>query len=237
LKKENKKEIQIKNENNEKEEYKKEKKDEPIKEKKSDVEINQINQKNNINNLNPIEKNVKNEKISKITLKKKELELLKKKEENYINIINSLSDIKKAEIKNIEKQINKQNIKNQNIEEGINVSGTDSKIEYELNPELKLENGFAYIVHLVENHIILLKLEFFKSLINSRKKKINKISSLSLNKQRTFIRYNSKKVKYEDLNPKKRKSTYVSGKDMSKFQKEVETNHNNKNFYTNFNGI
>lgn len=178
LKNENKKEIQIKNnENIIKEEYNKEKKDEPIKEKKNheeNIQINQTNNISNINNINPFEKNIKNEKMSKITLKKKEIELLKKKEENYININNSLSDIKKAEIRNIEKQINKQKIKNQNIGEGINVSGTDSKIEYELNPEMKLENGLAYIVHLVENHIILLKLEFFKSLFNLKKKKILK---------------------------------------------------------------
>ena len=108
-KKEKNKEIKIKNETDEKGGNYEEKKDEPIKEKNNDGEMNhakQEKQENQVNNINNLENNINNKTINKITLKKKEIELLKKKEENYVNIINSLTDIKKAEIKNIENQIN-----------------------------------------------------------------------------------------------------------------------------------
>ena len=76
------------------------------------------------------------EKKQKISSKIKKLEILKKKEEKYLDIINLQSKIRKKNIKRIENQINRQANKNENINKGINKSETDSKVDNGLDPDI-----------------------------------------------------------------------------------------------------
>jgi hypothetical protein len=136
----------------------------------------EIKNKRKINNPSMLKKNnyFEQEKSNKISFKKIKLEMLKKKEENNLNIINLQSKIKQEHIRNLENQLDKQNIKDENLKNGINVSKTDSQIEYDLNSDMKIENGVAYLSYIFENHIILLKLDFFQILFGLKSKKKKK---------------------------------------------------------------
>ena len=160
-----------KNKNKINETKKEDDKSEEIKEKNMEIK-----NKRKINSPSKLKKNnyLVQEKSQKISFKKIKLEMLKKKEENNLNIINLQSKIKQEHIKNLENQLDKQNIKDENLKKGLNVSKTDSQIEYDLNSNMKIENGVAYLSYIFENHLILLKLDFFQILFELKSKKKKK---------------------------------------------------------------
>ena len=197
----------------------------PKKDDKKDNINNPINSKNNLTLYKKNNNISEEEKKYRIAFKQKKLELLKKKEEDYINLINQQANKRQQEIKNIEKQIRKQIYKAETYKKGINISETDSQIESYLNPDMKIENGFAYISHLFKNHIILLKLEFFENFFDMKnnKNKKNNISKNKFNKLRTFgDQYFNNKLKFEKKEDKRRKSLYITKKGMDKLKKQIE---------------
>ena len=176
-----------------------------------------------INNSSVFKKDstIEDNKKQKISSKKKKLEMLKKKEEQYLDIINLQTKIRQKEIKKLERQINKQIDKNENIKKGITVSETDSKIEYDLDPDMKIENGLAYLTFFFENHMAFLKLDFFQSLSNIMPNKNKKNNyGIRLDKQKTFSGRNKPKLKC-DMNKSKRRTSLMM-KEMDKVQKQFE---------------
>ena len=106
---------------------------------------------------------------NKISSKKLKLQLLKKKEENYLGLINLQKEMRQKRIRKLENQINTQTDKNESIQKGIEISDTDSIEESEIDPNMKIENGLAFFSHFYENHMIFLKLDFFQALLIKRK--------------------------------------------------------------------
>ena len=183
-----------------------------------------LNNKRKINSssLKKYDNDSEAEKLNKITLKRKKLELLKKKEENYLDIINIQSKLRKDNIKNLEKQLSKQKNKNDNLKKGIDVSETDSKVEYGLNPDMKIQNGLAFLYHLFENHIAFLKLDFLQNLydIKTGEKKTNFDSIYD--KRYTYSNINKNNFELKNNKGRKRQSVFITGNEMNKFQKEYE---------------
>jgi hypothetical protein len=179
--------------------------------------------------------NIKNDdKKNKISTKKLKLELLKKKEEKYLDIINLQSELKQKNIKKLENQINIQSSKNDNIIKGFSVSETDSKIEYSLDLNMKIENGFAFLSHLFKNHLALLKLDFFQNLLNNSNISNKKLKNVEFrfDKKRTFTDKRKDNLEKDIRNIKKRKkSTQISIKDMDKLQKDLEQRKNHRLSY------
>ena len=101
-----------------------------------------------------------NKKAMKIQSKKKRLELIRKKEEEYIKIVDLQTKRRQEEMRLIEDQLNIQNDKYKKYKEGLDVSGTNSEIEIDLNPEMKIENGLAFLSHFYKNHLIMLEYDF-----------------------------------------------------------------------------
>ena len=202
-----------------------EKKEDEKKEREFKEEINNISA---IKHTSFTQKNnaIEDEKTMKISSKIKRLELLKKKEEKYMDIINFETDIRKKEIEKIQNQINKQNDKNEKIKKGITVSHTDSKIEYGLEPSMKVENGLAYISHFFENHIAYLKLDFLQSFKNKsliKSKTRNNSKKNRIQKKKTFVRGKPKDIIRSD----KRKTSYlIKSNDMLKFKIDLEIKQN-----------
>ena len=167
------------------------------------------------------------EKSNKISFKKIKLEMLKKKEENNLNIINLQSKIKQELIKNLENQLDKQNAKDENLKKGINVSKTDSQIEYDLNSDMKIENGVAYLSYIFENHIILLKLDFFQQLFKLKSKK--KKNHENYFKKNTFNNIINNENNLKNSLKRKRISVFNSPINMELQTKKLERNHNYNN--------
>ena len=201
--------IKIEPKQNEKEIINEDKKDET---KSSDSYNNKENKKSG---------NIFNEKNKKILSKQKKLELLKSKEEKYLNIIKLQREKK---IKNLENEINKQKDKSINIQKGKSVSETDSNVSYDLEPIIRIENGLAFLCHLFENHIILNKLEFFQLLIIfiSKIKKAN--VTFNLDKVKTFNDFDDIKSLKKDLKKRRQSVMVLNGKKMNKLQKELSLN-------------
>jgi len=188
----------------------------------------EIKNKRKMNSPSILKKNnyFDKEKSNKISFKKIKLEMLKKKEENNLNIINLQSKIKQEYIKNLENQLDKQNIKDENLKSGLNVSKTDSQIEYDLNSDMKIENGVAYLSYIFENHIIFSKLDFFQNLfeLKSKKKKKNHENYYKKNTFNNIINYENN---LKNTLKRKRQSVYVSSVNMEFQQKKLEKRHNN----------
>ena len=200
---------------------KKENENENEKEKeKSDTEDNKEEVKNltSIDNTTSKKSNtIDEERKNKISIKKMNLRLLKKKEEEYLGIINLQTQIRQNRINKLENQINNQTNKNESIQNGIDVSDTDSSIENEVEPNVKIENGLAFFSHFFDYHILFLKLYFFQALLKKCKKK--KRAKFQLEKQRTFT--NIKKPRGSKLMRKRKQTTFVAVKDIDKFKKEI----------------
>ena len=197
--------------------------------------INNISKDESINSLSLLNDSSMNknqsieneEKKQKISYKKKKLELIKKKEEQYLDIINNQSKIRENNIQKIENQINVQSDKKENINKGINVSETDSKIDYEMDSNMKLENGIAFLSHFFESHIAFLYLDFFhlltKKLMTNKREK--NFFEFRLGKQKTFTNklkdnlMNDSNYLYNPRNRRKKQSLLITLKDISQFQK------------------
>ena len=226
------------------EERKKEEKNEKEKDNKKEIENkkeeeNMKDESIYLSGVKPLifkkNNNIKNDdKMNKISTKKLKLELLKKKEEKYLDIINLQSELKQKNIKKLENQINIQSSKNDNIIKGFSVSETDSKIEYGLDLNMKIENGFAFLSHLFKNHLALLKLDFFQNLLNISNISNKKLKNVEFrfDKKRTFTDKRKDNLEKDIRNVKKRKkSTQISIKDMDKLQKDLEQRKNHRLSY------
>ena len=181
-------------------EKEKEKKNEKTEHEKVEEEFNNISSIKKTSSVYKKNDTIAEEKKQKISSKIKKLEILKKKEEKYLDIINLQSKIREKNIKLIENQINRQTNKNENINKGINASETDSKVDNGLDPDMVIENGIAFLSHLFENHLTFLKLDFFQNLLDriSTKKPRNKKSvDFKLEKQKTYVT-NTTKGKMEE---------------------------------------
>ena len=226
-----------KNEKNEKE--KNNKKDIENKKEEENMKDESKDESINLSGIKPLifkkNNNIKNDdKKNKISTKKLKLELLKKKEEKYLDIINLQSELKQKNIKKLENQINIQSSKNDNIIKGFSVSETDSKIEYSLDLNMKIENGFAFLSHLFKNHLALLKLDFFQNLLNNSNISNKKLKNVEFrfDKKRTFTDKRKDNLEKDIRNVKKRKkSTQISIKDMDKLQKDLEQRKNHRLSY------
>ena len=216
---EKKDEIKIKEE--EKEIKNKKEENNKIIKKKEEEEIMGDELKNESNNKLKKNSLLEEEKKHKMSFKMKKLELLKKKEENYLNIINLQSNLKQKEIMRLENEINKENNINNNIKNELCFSETDSKIENDLSPNMKIENGFAFLSHLFENHIALLKLDFFEILYNISIRKLKKYEYI---KKRTLTnkRKDDKELNLIERQKDRKKTTTVGIKIMEKFQNDLE---------------
>ena len=211
--------------------------------KEEEKEKNNIKEKNDNKNINKKEEeNIKGDELKdksinilkktsfldegkkqKISSKKKKLELLKKKEENYLNLINFQSELRHKEIKRLEDQINRQSNNNNIINKDLVASDTDSNIEYGLDPNKKIENGVAFLSHLFEIHIEFSKLDFLQNLIN-----VNQKLKKSRAKKRTYTcKINTKiDINVLNANKKRKKSTLVAMKGMDKIQQKLEKRKN-----------
>ena len=197
-------------------------KSEEIKEKKE--KNMEIKNKRKINNPSIMKKNnyFEKEKSNKISFKKIKLEMLKKQEENNLNIINLQSKIKQEHIKNLENQLDKQNIKDENLKKGLDVSKTDSQIEYDLNSDMKIENGVAYLSYIFENHLIFLKLDFFQNLFELKSKKKKKQENYF--KKNTFNNVINLENNLKNSLKIKRQSVFVHPINMELQEKKLERN-------------
>jgi hypothetical protein len=178
-------------------------------------ETNETNEANNISSdNNKKNKKILNERNNKILSKQKKLELLKRKEEQYLEMIKFQ---KEKQIKYLENKINKLKDKGSNIIKTKLPSEMDSKNSFSLEPNIRIENGLAFLCHLFENHIILNKLEFYHLLINFVLKKKKHNVEFKLDKQRTFT--NQNEIIINKSNLRRRQSVIISkGKNQNLLQ-------------------
>ena len=180
-------------------------KKEVIKEEKKS-ETNETNEAINISSdNNKKNKKILNEKNNIILSKQKKLELLKRKEEQYLKMIKLQ---KEQKIKYLENKINKLKDKGSNIIKTKLPSDIDSKSSFALEPNMRIENGLAFLCHLFENHIILNKLEFYHLLINFVLKKKKHNVEFKLDKQKTFSNQNEKIID-KSITKRRRQSVMV----------------------------
>ena len=139
---------------------------------------NNQNKTNNFNyNRNEESKNEANQdkkidekNIKKIQSKTKKLELLKRRKKEYLELIEIQMKKRELEMKTIEEQINKQNMKYSKLYDGENVSNTNSIVS-DLNPNIQIENGFELLKFIFKNNLAFKKLIFLEQLINYAKNK------------------------------------------------------------------
>ena len=189
-------------------------------EQENKLEINNIR---TINNSSLNKNNSFDEKKNKILVKKRKLELIKKKGEKYIDNLNFQSKKTKKEIEDIENQITKQKNKKLKVIEKLNLAQKYSKSANNLNYRgLQIKDGFEIIFNLFERHLNNLKLFFFESFLNKSEnieisnyeQKLNKRKASSINK---------KKEQNDLINIHgNRKSFFLTRTDMEKIQKEME---------------
>ena len=107
------------------------------------------------------EKQMEKKNLRKIQSKRKRLELMKQRQREYLELVDLQKKKRESEMKVLEEQINKQNEKYSKLYEGESVSNTES-IEGELNPKIKIENGFALLVFIFKNNLAFKKLYFLE---------------------------------------------------------------------------
>ena len=88
----------------------------------------------------------------KINTKKKKLENMKEKEENYIHQVNLTSLRRFEEMKQIEEQINKQKTKFEKLKEGQSVSETDSNISIKIDKENLIDSGLKVLTQFISKY-------------------------------------------------------------------------------------
>ena len=116
------------------------------------------------------EKKIDEKNIKKIHSKTKKLELLKRRKKEYLELIEIQMKKRELEMKTIEEQINKQNMKYSKLYDGESVSNTNSIVS-DLNPYIQIENGLELLKFIFKNNIAFKKLNFLEQLINYAKNK------------------------------------------------------------------
>ena len=116
------------------------------------------------------EKIIDEKNIKKIQSKTKKLELLKRRKKEYLELIEIQMKKRELEMKTIEEQINKQNMKYSKLYDGESVSNTNSIVS-ELNPNIQIENGFELLKFIFKYNLAFKKLIFIEQLINYAKNK------------------------------------------------------------------
>ena len=113
----------------------------------------------------------KDNKGDKINTKKKKLEDMKEKEENYIHQVNLTSLRRFEEMKLIDEQINKQKTKFERLKEGQSVSETDSNISFELGKEALIDSGLMALTKFISKYYNPEKKKLLNKLTRSQKKR------------------------------------------------------------------
>ena len=108
------------------------------------------------------EKKIEQKNLRKIKSKKKRLELLKQRQREYLDLVDQQKKKRESEMKALEEQIKKQNEKYSKLNDGESVSNTES-IEGELNPKIKIENGFALLIFIFKNNLAFKNYIFWKN--------------------------------------------------------------------------
>ena len=150
-----------------------------------------------------------NEKGKKIFSKKEKLEILKKKEEDYINQVNLQSKLRFEEMKVIEDQLDKQKLNYKKINEGLDVSLTDSNITNKLEYNSYIQNGFEILNNLFNHHINRIKKHFIHFL-----RKINK--KRRFKKYESLVNLKIGQNAIDKLSQKKVSKMYQSEKNLNK---------------------
>ena len=139
--------------------------------------INQNNTSTFNNNRNEESKNelsqvkkIDENNIKKIQSKAKKLELLKRRKKEYLELIEIQMKRRELEMKTIEEQINKQNMKYSKLYDGESVSNTNSIVS-DLNPNIQIENGLELLKFIFKNNLSFKKLNFLELFINYSKNK------------------------------------------------------------------
>ena len=120
---------------------------------------------------NNFPKKIDEKNLRKVKLKKKKLELFKKRQKEYLDLINSQKKKREYQMKILDEQINKQNEKYSKLYDGKSVSNTES-IEEDLNPQTRIENGLALLVFIFKNNLAFKKLHFLENFSHFCPKKI-----------------------------------------------------------------
>ena len=170
---------------------------------KNEESKNEVNQEKKID-----EKNIK-----KIQSKAKKLELLKRRKKEYLELIEIQMKKREFEMKTIEEQINKQNMKYSKLYDGESVSNTNSIVS-DLNPNIQIENGFELLKFVFKNNLAFKKLNFLEQFINYAKNKKEEKNATGPVPVRT-----SKKRKTQKLISKK---GTIRDKDKKEIEKEKE---------------
>ena len=114
--------------------------------------------------INNFPKKIDEKNLRKVKLKKKKLELLKQRQKEYLDLINSQKKKREYQMKILDEQINKQNEKYSKLYDGKSVSNTES-IDEDLNPQTRIENGFALLVFIFKNNLAFKKLHFLEKFV------------------------------------------------------------------------
>ena len=150
--------------------------------------INNINNLNNINNINLIQKKYQNESFFKANIKLKKLELKKKRENEYIRMIENQRRRKQEIIQNIDTNIKEKNkkleqsINNNSLPESLISSEKDMSLA-NISLDSNVENGLEILVFLISNYILNNKLIFFYTLLEKFIPKKNKKTKISKGKK------------------------------------------------------
>ena len=149
---------------------------------KPPISIKYMNNANVTNNINLIntnqgeeskdktneEKKIDEKNVRKIQSKTRKLEFLKKRKKEYLDLIELQIKRRELEMKTLDEQINRQNVKYSKLYDGESISNTESAIS-ELNPNFQIENGFEILIFVFKNNLAFKKLYFLEQFINLAK--------------------------------------------------------------------
>ena len=110
-------------------------------------------------NQNFDDSSIENRSIYKIKAKKRKLELMKKRQEDYLKLVAIQRKRREEEMKSLQEKIAIQNKKLAKIQDGYTISETASLAD-DYNSKYIIENGLAIIRFVVKNNIALKMLEF-----------------------------------------------------------------------------
>ena len=113
----------------------------------------------NKTNLNFDDSSIENRSIYKIKAKKRKLELLKKRQEDYLKLVAIQRKRREEEMKILQEKIIIQNKKLAKIQEGYAISETAS-IGDEYKSTYRIENGLTMLRFVIKNNIAMKMLEF-----------------------------------------------------------------------------
>ena len=132
-----------------------------------DNKVNELIDSKNTKNILP----ALTEKEQKIKLKREKLEIMKKREENYLHKINLQTKKQFEEMKIIDDQIHKQKNKFKSLQDGLNVSITDSNISFSFDLKESIKNGLDILDKYYKNYMNKMRKRILKYLIRNAKKK------------------------------------------------------------------